>query len=628
MQYPVVADPYGKAGDGTARLISIGAFKGTASTGGSLNVMKAPEGNRWASARSVWNQFMYNSVNINDDLTVPRYPLNPATFFPGPDGQPGTYDDVQPFNSFIKQPTELSKNGTPLWITPDAVFDDAQIETTVDGNSISVTVCITNLGDAALTAPLYATLYRDTIYPDGSTDSNSALLPNGNIIKTDSLMSAIPVGETGCLTVSVPDITPYLPFFQLFVRINDKDGKYPMQLECNYGDSIRIRLNPAMHLMMKKHAALNYGPQDDGTYANPIPALFSDTVRYSITIPGNGNLKSAVVHITDTLPPYLKLVDDSYDIEAQVATLSGSQESISWDISGVETLDNYTTVSYTTVSYKATPESGANASQPLFVNRAWIQVNDTVLVPTNSAYHQGAGTSMVTFSAAAGGSIYNAEPQAVDYSTTARTGVLIVPDDGYRFAGWSHDAYVSHRGKPIAAASGITLYDTLAVYGDVELTARFEPETYLIRYHLHDGENASANPPAYTVESDLITLAAPRKTGDVFTGWTGSNGDAPQETVTIPSGTTGELEYYANYLYSGREASAPEDAKTDNIWSSGNEAYIRTSHAGSIARIYSPDGVLHAQRTIISAGTTKIRLEQGIYIVTLNNGAGRKIVIN
>jgi uncharacterized repeat protein (TIGR02543 family) len=235
---------------------------------------------------------------------------------------------------------------------------------------------------------------------------------------------------------------------------------------------------------------------------------------------------------------------------------------------------------------------------------------------------------MVTFSAAYGGSIYNADPQAVDYSTSARAGVLVVPDDGYRFTGWSHDGYIPHRGPAIAAASGIAHYDTLAVYGNVELTARFEPETYPIRYYLNDGENASANPLAYTVESGDITLASPRKAGDVFTGWTGSNGDAPQETVTIPARSTGERDYYANFLYSGREASAPEDAKTDNIWSSGNEAYIRTSHAGSIARIYSPDGVLHAQCTIISAGTTKIRLEQGVYIVTLNNGTGRKIVIN
>ncbi|MDR1382131.1 MAG: hypothetical protein LBJ47_11725, partial [Tannerella sp.] len=124
-------------------------------------------------------------------------------------------------------------------------------------------------------------------------------------------------------------------------------------------------------------------------------------------------------------------------------------------------------------------------------------------------------------------------------------------------------------------------------------------------------------------------LAAPRKAGDVFTGWTGSNGDVPEETVTIPAGTTGDRDYYANYLYSGREDIAREDPEADDrIWSSGREAYIRTSRPGSIARIYTPDGILRTQRTIISAGTTKIRLEQGIYIVTLNNGAGRKIVIN
>ncbi|MDR1454228.1 MAG: hypothetical protein LBJ01_01130, partial [Tannerella sp.] len=58
------------------------------------------------------------------------------------------------------------------------------------------------------------------------------------------------------------------------------------------------------------------------------------------------------------------------------------------------------------------------------------------------------------------------------------------------------------------------------------------------------------------------------------------------------------------------------------------DAYIRTAHPGVIARIYTPDGILHDQRTLPTAGTTKIRLAPGIYIVALNNGESRKIVIN
>ncbi|MDR1224402.1 MAG: hypothetical protein LBL07_16195 [Tannerella sp.] len=81
-----------------------------------------------------------------------------------------------------------------------------------------------------------------------------------------------------------------------------------------------------------------------------------------------------------------------------------------------------------TVACEAGPESGANASQPMYANRAWVAVADSMLiVPTNSTYRQGAGTSMVTFSAGYGGSICNAGRQAVDYGTAAGEGIPVAP---------------------------------------------------------------------------------------------------------------------------------------------------------------------------------------------------------
>jgi uncharacterized repeat protein (TIGR02543 family) len=114
----------------------------------------------------------------------------------------------------------------------------------------------------------------------------------------------------------------------------------------------------------------------------------------------------------------------------------------------------------------------------------------------------------------------------------------------------------------------------------------------------------------------------------VFTGWSGSNGDEPQLTVTIPTGSTGEREYYANFLYSGRESYASEAAsKANKVWSFGDEAYIRTSRSGSIVKVYTPDGILRRQHTILAVDTTKFRLDPGIYIIKLNNGTGWKVLI-
>jgi hypothetical protein len=46
------------------------------------------------------------------------------------------------------------------------------------------------------------------------------------------------------------------------------------------------------------------------------------------------------------------------------------------------------------------------------------------------------------------------------------------------------------------------------------------------------------------------------------------------------------------------------------------------SRSSNTAKVYTPDGILRRQHTILSAGTTKFRLDPGIYIIKLNNGTG------
>ena len=76
-----------------------------------------------------------------------------------------------------------------------------------------------------------------------------------------------------------------------------------------------------------------------------------------------------------------------------------------------------------------------------------------------------------------------------------------------------------------------------------------EPEplvTYSITYELDGGEPIGNNPTSYTGESE-ITLSNPTKDGYTFLGWTGSNGNTPEETVTIAKGSTGDRNYKANW---------------------------------------------------------------------------------
>jgi hypothetical protein len=66
---------------------------------------------------------------------------------------------------------------------------------------------------------------------------------------------------------------------------------------------------------------------------------------------------------------------------------------------------------------------------------------------------------------------------------------------------------------------------------------------------------------------------------------------------------------------------------TDKVWAVDNNLYVTPLKEGSVLRIYTVEGVLQEQHTLVTAGTSAYKLQRGIYVVTVNNGAGRKIVI-
>lgn len=75
-----------------------------------------------------------------------------------------------------------------------------------------------------------------------------------------------------------------------------------------------------------------------------------------------------------------------------------------------------------------------------------------------------------------------------------------------------------------------------------------ECKGYSITYNLNDGVLVVVNPEFYTLFSEDITLNNPTKETYEFIGWTGSNGETPQLTVTIGSGSCGDLEFTANFI--------------------------------------------------------------------------------
>lgn len=75
--------------------------------------------------------------------------------------------------------------------------------------------------------------------------------------------------------------------------------------------------------------------------------------------------------------------------------------------------------------------------------------------------------------------------------------------------------------------------------------AQWSPVTYSITYDNVDSTDNLKT--SYNIETDTFTLGTPTKEGYTFTGWTGSNGNIPQTSVSVSKGSTGNLAYRANW---------------------------------------------------------------------------------
>ena len=159
MQYPVIVDA---DDDGMAEIVSVGSDK--------LNFIES-DGGLWAPTRKVWNQYMYNVTNVNNDLTVTQYHFNNATPFVDPDDGGVLY----PFNNFLQQATTIDKYGHPFFAATDAAVTDMVFE------GFILYVHYSNEGDKPLYAPYNITVYANEY--------------GGEILKNHLVNSTLQVGE-------------------------------------------------------------------------------------------------------------------------------------------------------------------------------------------------------------------------------------------------------------------------------------------------------------------------------------------------------------------------------------------------------------------------------------------------
>ncbi len=181
----------------------------------------------WAPARSVWNQYMYNAVHINEDLTVPQYQFNPVTTFT----HPTTGVVRRPFNHFLQQVGPINQYGEPFIPLADVTFIEDSTQTT-SCQVFQVKVLIQNLGARKLNAPFPVTIYKDAY--------------GGSVVRQDVSYVPVDTGESRYLTLrfTQEELASFLPITNLVIALNSTaDGiaqNGNLQAECDTTNNIII----------------------------------------------------------------------------------------------------------------------------------------------------------------------------------------------------------------------------------------------------------------------------------------------------------------------------------------------------------------------------------------------------
>lgn len=141
-------------------------------------------------------------------------------------------------------------------------------------------------------------------------------------------------------------------------------------------------------------------------------------------------------------------------------------------------------------------------------------------------------------------------PQTYDVSIDESVISLTPPKrSGYVFTGWTL-TLVGDDGNWETNAEPRQAFNKQFRYGDIKLTANWTDSENTITYHMNGGIFPDGITPkiVFTQNELPYTLPHPVKTGYAFAGWTNKGETTPSLTATVISGTTGKLEYTANWV--------------------------------------------------------------------------------
>ena len=175
----------------------------------------------------------------------------------------------------------------------------------------------------------------------------------------------------------------------------------------------------------------------------------------------------------------------------------------------------------------------------------WTTSNATVsdgqfTMPLEAVIFEGTWTANTYTATVAYG---NGEANAAITYTIESTIPLPTPSrTGYTFNSWT----VTEADGNWTSGGAYTGNTPTGQYGNVTFTAQWDIVNYNIQYDLNGGSVEEENPDSYNVNSEF-TLNTPQKTGYLFDGWVGSNGDEAESSVTIEKGSVEDKTYVAQW---------------------------------------------------------------------------------
>ena len=148
------------------------------------------------------------------------------------------------------------------------------------------------------------------------------------------------------------------------------------------------------------------------------------------------------------------------------------------------------------------------------------------------------------------------------------------PGTGYAF-----DAWTVMQGETDITSTKVAGNVLTMPAGNVTVEAAFSLIEYGITYHLNGGTNHANNPASYYYTSDAITLEDPSYAGHAFLGWYDNSNFEGDAVTTIPAGSTGAIELWANWIVDTQrsvEITPPSNGTITVSWNDGSDHSFST----------------------------------------------------